>query len=260
MRRRARYHPVSAYGTSRPSCGRRRRSAVGSKADAVGFDRLFDMLDQVNFEPMTNWPPYNVEKQGDDQYRITMAVAGFFPEDIEVTQQENTLVISGKKHQDNGQGEIMHRGIATRAFKHSFGLADFVKMTEAKLENGLLTVELSARCRKNCSHGGFRFSAPRRSVRASRSRSSIRRRLDGNPLAACDPRGRPARGPCRIVELERRDDDDLEKVRCPGDRALVKDLRRLDEGGPFQGVSARERSGHGRHYDSRLQKRGVEPL
>jgi HSP20 family molecular chaperone IbpA len=58
------------------------------------------MLDQVNFEPMTNWPPYNVEKQGDDQYRITMAVAGFFPEDIEVTQQENTLVISGKKHQD----------------------------------------------------------------------------------------------------------------------------------------------------------------
>jgi molecular chaperone IbpA len=100
------------------------------------------MLDQVNFEPMTNWPPYNVEKQGDDQYRITMAVAGFFPEDIEVTQQENTLVISGKKHQDNGQGEIMHRGIATRAFKDSFSLADFVKMTEAKLENGLLTVEL----------------------------------------------------------------------------------------------------------------------
>jgi molecular chaperone IbpA len=108
----------------------------------VGFDRLFDMLDQVNFEPMTNWPPYNVEKQGDDQYRITMAVAGFSQDEVEVTQQEHTLVISGKKHQDNGQGEILHRGIATRAFKQSFNLADFVKVMEAKLENGLLTVEL----------------------------------------------------------------------------------------------------------------------
>ena len=109
----------------------------------VGFDRMFDMLDQVNqFEPMTNWPPYNVEKQGDDQYRITMAVAGFSQDEVEVTQQENTLVISGKKHQDNGQGEILHRGIATRAFKQSFNLADFVKVVEAKLENGLLTVEL----------------------------------------------------------------------------------------------------------------------
>ena len=109
----------------------------------VGFDRLFDMLDQVSqFEPMTNWPPYNVEKQGDDQYRITMAVAGFSQDEIEVTQQENTLVISGKKHQDNGQGEILHRGIATRAFKQSFNLANFVKVVEANLENGLLTVQL----------------------------------------------------------------------------------------------------------------------
>ena len=109
----------------------------------VGFDRLFDMLDQVTqLEPMTNWPPYNVEKQGEDQYRVTMAVAGFSPDEIEVTQQENTLVISGKKHQDNGQGEILHRGIATRAFKQRFNLADFVKVDEAKLENGLLTVEL----------------------------------------------------------------------------------------------------------------------
>jgi molecular chaperone IbpA len=109
----------------------------------VGFDRLFDMLDQVSrLEPMTNWPPYNVEKWGEDQYRVTMAVAGFSPDEIEVTQQENTLVISGKKHQDNGQGEILHRGIATRAFKQRFNLADFVKVDEAKLENGLLTVEL----------------------------------------------------------------------------------------------------------------------
>jgi molecular chaperone IbpA len=109
----------------------------------VGFDRLFDMLDQVSqLEPMTNWPPYNIEKQGDDQYRITMAVAGFSPGEIEVTQQENTLVMSGKRHQDNGQGQILHRGIATRAFKRSFNLADFVTVVKAKLENDLLTVEL----------------------------------------------------------------------------------------------------------------------
>ena len=109
----------------------------------VGFDHLFDMLDQVSqFEPATNWPPYNVEKQGDDQYRITMAVAGFSPDEIEVTQQENSLVISGKKRQDNGQSEILHRGIATRAFKQTFNLADFVKVVSANLENGLLTVEL----------------------------------------------------------------------------------------------------------------------
>ena len=109
----------------------------------VGFDRLFDMLDEVSqLEPTTNWPPYNVEKRGDDQYRITMAVAGFSPDEIEVTQQENSLVISGKKRQDDGQGEILHRGIATRAFKQSFNLADFVKVTEASLENGLLTIQL----------------------------------------------------------------------------------------------------------------------
>lgn len=109
----------------------------------VGFDRIFDMLDQATrLEPMTNWPPYNVEKTGDDQYRITMAVAGFTQDEIEVTQQDNSLVIVGKKRQEDGQGEILHRGIASRAFKQSFNLADFVKVTSATLENGLLTIEL----------------------------------------------------------------------------------------------------------------------
>jgi molecular chaperone IbpA len=109
----------------------------------VGFDRLFDMLGQTDrFEPTTNWPPYNVEKVGDDQYRITMAVAGFSPDDIEVTHHENTLVIAGKKQQGGGQGEILYRGIASRAFKQSFNLANFVTVTGATLENGLLTVAL----------------------------------------------------------------------------------------------------------------------
>jgi molecular chaperone IbpA len=109
----------------------------------VGFDRIFDMLDQVTrFEPMTNWPPYNVEKTGDDQYRITMAVAGFSQDEVDVMHQENTLVITGKTRADDGEGEILHRGIATRAFKQSFSLADYVKVTGATLENGLLTIEL----------------------------------------------------------------------------------------------------------------------
>ena len=109
----------------------------------VGFDRLLDMLDQVNrVEPMTNWPPYNIEKAGDDQYRITMAVAGFSPDEIELVQQETTLFVNGQKHPEPEGVQVLHRGIATRAFKQTFNLADHVKVTGAGLENGLLTIEL----------------------------------------------------------------------------------------------------------------------
>jgi molecular chaperone IbpA len=109
----------------------------------VGFDRLFDMLDQATrVEPMTNWPPYNIEKSSDDQYRITMAVAGFSPNEIELTQHENTLVVTGQKHPDPEGVQFLHRGIATRSFKQTFNLADHVKVTGASMENGLLTVEL----------------------------------------------------------------------------------------------------------------------
>jgi molecular chaperone IbpA len=106
----------------------------------VGFDRLLDMLDQV--EPMTSWPPYNIEKVGDDQYRITMAVAGFWPDEIELVQQESTLFVNGRKHPEPDGVQVLHRGVATRAFKQSFNLADHVKVTGASLENGLLTIEL----------------------------------------------------------------------------------------------------------------------
>jgi molecular chaperone IbpA len=109
----------------------------------VGFDRLFDMLDQTaRVETAAHWPPYNVEKAGDDHYRITMAVAGFGSDEIEITQTENTLLISGQKQPEQENGQILHRGIATRAFKQTFNLADYVKVTNAKLENGLLTVDL----------------------------------------------------------------------------------------------------------------------
>ena len=106
----------------------------------VGFDRLVDMLDQA--APPANWPPYNIEKTGEDQYRITIAVAGFSPEEIQLTQQENTLLVVGQKHPEHEGVEVLHRGIATRAFKQSFNLADHVKVTSANLDNGLLTIEL----------------------------------------------------------------------------------------------------------------------
>jgi molecular chaperone IbpA len=95
----------------------------------VGFDRLFDLLDQTTrVEPMTNWPPYNIEKLGEDQYRITMAVAGFSPDEIELTQHESNLLVTGNKHSEPEATQYLHRGIATRAFKQTFNLADHVKV------------------------------------------------------------------------------------------------------------------------------------
>ncbi|NNM71496.1 Hsp20 family protein [Enterovirga aerilata] len=109
----------------------------------VGFDRLFDMLQQAaRAEGMGSWPPYNIEKTGEDEYRISMAVAGFGESEIQVVQQGNTLVVSGQKHPEPEGVEVLHRGIATRSFKQSFNLADHVKVLAANLENGLLTIEM----------------------------------------------------------------------------------------------------------------------
>jgi molecular chaperone IbpA len=109
----------------------------------VGFDRLFDMLDQTTqVEPMTNWPPYNIEKAGEDQYVITMAIAGFSADEVEITQKENLLVVTGQKKGSEEGKQYLHRGIATRAFKQSFNLADHVKVSAAGLDNGLLTISL----------------------------------------------------------------------------------------------------------------------
>ena len=106
----------------------------------IGFDRLFDMLDQA--APPANWPPYNIEKSGDDQYRITMSVAGFSPAEIELVQKENTLFVAGQKHPEPEGAQYLHRGIATRAFRQSFNLADHVKVTGASVADGLLTIDL----------------------------------------------------------------------------------------------------------------------
>ena len=108
----------------------------------VGFDHLFDMLDQASRVQPATWPPYNIERRGEDQYQIVMALAGFGPDEIELVQKENALFVAGQKHPDPEGVEVLHRGIATRAFKQTFNLADHVKVTGANLENGLLTVEL----------------------------------------------------------------------------------------------------------------------
>lgn len=112
---------------------------------SVGFDRLFNTLDQVSRleDAAFSYPPYNIEKVGDDAYRIVMAVAGFSEDELNVTAKENSLVISGKKEKADGEEtKVLHRGIATRAFERRFDLADHIRVTGAKLENGLLSVEL----------------------------------------------------------------------------------------------------------------------
>jgi len=108
----------------------------------VGFDRLFDLLDgAARFEAVENYPPYDIEKVGEDSYRIVMAVAGFALDDLSITAQPNLLVITGRKPQQVNT-HYLHHGLATRAFERRFNLADYVQVKGATLENGLLSVEL----------------------------------------------------------------------------------------------------------------------
>jgi molecular chaperone IbpA len=105
----------------------------------VGFDRLFDMLDN-SVRP--DWPPYNIERRDENQYRISMALAGFGPDEIEVIQQGATLLVTGQKKTEQSHQEVFHNGLAFRNFKQTFSLADHMKVTSANLENGLLSIEL----------------------------------------------------------------------------------------------------------------------
>ena len=109
----------------------------------VGFDRVFDMLDTIASDNSgSGYPPYNIEKTGDADYRVTMAVAGFGESDLSIVQQENSLTVSGKQASEKEQVQYLHRGIGARAFERKFELADFVKVTGAKLVIGLLHIEL----------------------------------------------------------------------------------------------------------------------
>ncbi len=111
------------------------------RRSTVGFDRLFNLLEAGTRED-DGYPPFDILKDGEDSYRITLAVAGFRPEDIEVVAQQNQLTVTGKRAEDNGKGDYLHRGIATRAFERRFQLADFVEAGNASFENGLLSIAL----------------------------------------------------------------------------------------------------------------------
>jgi molecular chaperone IbpA len=112
----------------------------------VGFDRLFSMLDKTaGFESGgATYPPYNIERTGDNSYRVTIAVAGFSESDLSIEAKENTLTVKGEKHPDREArpSELLYQGIAARAFERIFKLAEFVEVKAAKLEKGLLHIDL----------------------------------------------------------------------------------------------------------------------
>jgi len=110
---------------------------------AIGFDRLARLADTAAAATTAQgYPPYNIEKTGEDAYRLTMAVAGFRPEDLEIMAQDNTLVIAGRVRQEAPQGQVLHRGIAARGFERRFVLADHIVVEGADLRDGLLHVAL----------------------------------------------------------------------------------------------------------------------
>jgi molecular chaperone IbpA len=112
---------------------------------SVGFDRMSRMVDAAmqQAERVDNYPPYNIEKASDDAYRITLAVAGFSQDDIEITAQENQLVVKASHNVEAEQEKTyLHRGIAGRAFERSFQLADHIRVVSAEMENGLLHISL----------------------------------------------------------------------------------------------------------------------
>ena len=111
----------------------------------IGFDRLFSLLDQATSDGSPGYPPYNIERTGENAYRISVAVSGFGKDELSIVAKENTLTIKGDKvASENGKdkSEVLYRGIAARAFERAFQLADFVLVKNASLENGLLHVDL----------------------------------------------------------------------------------------------------------------------
>jgi molecular chaperone IbpA len=109
---------------------------------SIGFDRVLDLMDEsLRSQAENNYPPYNILRTGENSYRISLAVAGFKPDQISVTVQQNTLVVTGREAQKSDQ-DYLHRGIAARDFERRFSLADFVEVKEASFEDGLLQIDL----------------------------------------------------------------------------------------------------------------------
>ena len=111
----------------------------------IGFDRLTRLADAAMRvdNASVGYPPYNIEKTGEDMYQLTMAVAGFSPDELDVTVQENSLVVTGKAKKDEHESRYLHRGIARRAFERHFSLADHIKVAGATVANGMLHVDLA---------------------------------------------------------------------------------------------------------------------
>jgi len=110
---------------------------------AIGFDRLARLADTaVSAASAPSYPPYNIEKTGEDSYRLTMAVAGFRQEDLEMVVKDNTLIMSGRVAEEGQKNEVLYRGIAARAFERRFALADHIVVDGANLRDGLLHVDL----------------------------------------------------------------------------------------------------------------------
>ncbi|MCK0128318.1 Hsp20 family protein [Erythrobacter sp. F6033] len=114
------------------------------RRSTVGFDHLFDLLEsQARNNSGDNYPPFNIARSGEDNYRITLAVAGFRPQDIDITAQQNLLTVHGKKRDDVDSGsEMLHVGIANRGFERRFELADHVRVEQADMADGLLIIDL----------------------------------------------------------------------------------------------------------------------
>ncbi len=114
------------------------------RRSTIGFDRLFDLLEASTRQSSENYPPFNLERVAEDRYRITIAVAGFKADEVEITAQQNMLLVSGRKaEQEEGrESAYLHLGIANRSFERRFELADFIRVEAANLADGLLTIDL----------------------------------------------------------------------------------------------------------------------
>jgi molecular chaperone IbpA len=111
---------------------------------SIGFDRLFDLVDQsLRFETQDSYPPYNITRTGEDSFRIALAAAGFKPEQINVSVHRNTLIVSGEADDADDGTEYLHRGFASRSFECRFNLADYVEVKRASFDDGLLQIELA---------------------------------------------------------------------------------------------------------------------
>lgn len=139
----------------------------------IGFDRMLDLLGAMTRpEAEESWPPYDIERLGEDRYRITMAVAGFSRDELSIVSEPNMLLIEGRKQDDDSGRNYLHRGIAQRAFRRHFDLADFVKVAGASYENGLLSVELEQEIPEAMKPRRIEISAAPQAPSASNARRS----------------------------------------------------------------------------------------